>query len=78
MWCHRRSRKGLGQVAQAGDIVGRDQPIDMGQHGADSGRLGLEAVEAQEGVEPDELPAGLVQPLHLGRQTLPASRSSAL
>ena len=38
----------------------------MRQHGADPARLGLEAVEAQQRIEPDETAAGFVQPLHLG------------
>ena len=44
----------------------------MGQHGADAARLGLEAVEAEERVEPDQPPAGAVQPVHLAGEVLDA------
>ena len=39
--------------------------VDMRQHGADAAGPRLETVEAQQRVQPDQPPAGFVQPLHL-------------
>ena len=46
-------------------IVDRPQLIDMRQHRLDALGARLEALEAQQRIEPDQPPAGAMQPVHL-------------
>src|SRR5580700_8084528 len=46
-------------------IVNRPEFVDMGQHGLDAAGAGLESFEAQQWIEPNEAPAGAVQPVDL-------------
>ncbi len=56
------------QVDQALQVVHRQEAVHVRQHGAHAGRPRLELVVAQQRVQPDQLAAGLVQPLHFLRQ----------
>ena len=58
------------QIDQAVDVVHRHEGVHVRQHRAHAGGPRLETLVAQQRVEPDELAAGLVQPLHLRAQTL--------
>src|SRR3984957_7323824 len=46
-------------------IMDRPEFVDMRQHGFDAAGASLKALEAQQRVEPDEPPAGAVQPVNL-------------
>lgn len=55
----------LRQIGQTGQIVNRSEIIDMGHDCPDTTGFRLEPFIAQEGIEPDQTPAALVQPLDL-------------
>src|SRR3990170_4914358 len=55
-------RKSEREIDEACDVVHRQEGINVRQHGADACRARLEPLIAQQRVEPDELPAGFVQP----------------
>src|SRR5438477_4722110 len=57
-------RKRVHQIRHRLEVVDRAQLIDVRQHRADAPGLGLEAREAQQGVEPDQAAARPVQPVH--------------
>ena len=68
----RRARKGGGQVAQGIEGVDGAELIHMGHHRADAAGHGLEAVEAQERVEPDDTLCLAAQALHFMFQRVDA------
>src|SRR5262249_58176732 len=53
------------QVGHRFEVVDRTEFVDVRQHRLDALGLGLEALEAQQRVEPDQPPAGAVQPVDL-------------
>src|SRR5437588_4034950 len=60
------------EVGHRLQIVDRAQFVNVGQHGADAFCPRLEAGEAQQRIEPDEPPAGAVQPVDLKRELIAA------
>src|SRR5580658_4791147 len=56
------------QAGHGFQVMDRPEFVDMGQHGLDAAGAGLETFEAQQRVEPDEAPAGAVQPVDLEGQ----------
>ena len=48
----------------------RQELVDVRQHGADTGWPGLEALVAQEWVEPDQPAAGLMESIHFLRESV--------
>src|SRR5438128_1996434 len=67
-----RTRRSRGErAAEIGDrleIVDRTELVDVRQHRADAFGLRLEAVEAQQRIEPDQVPRRAVQAIDLERQ----------
>ena len=57
-----------GDVHEARNVVDRPEVVDMRQDRAHAAGLGLEAFVAKQRIEPNQPPAGLVQPLHLDPQ----------
>src|SRR5947209_9092576 len=62
----RRQRPGerADQLLDRAQIMYRAEFVNVREHHFDALRLGLEAAEPQQGVEPNEPPAGAVQPVH--------------
>src|SRR5262245_26434686 len=59
------SRQRRDKLGHGVEIVNGAELVHVRQHGADALRLGLEAVEAQERVEPDQAAARTMQPVDL-------------
>src|SRR6266853_4355461 len=63
-----RTLERAGELDQARDVVHRQELIHVRQHRAHTRRPRLESLVTQARIQPDELPARLVQALHLLRQ----------
>src|SRR5262245_5453487 len=53
------------QIGDRVEIVDGAEFVYVRQHGLDAAGAGLEAIEAQQRIEPDEPPAGAMQPVHI-------------
>src|SRR5437879_3393556 len=58
-------RQRTGELRDRIEIMDRPEFVDMRQDGADAARLGLEALEAQQRIEPDEAPRRAMQAVDL-------------
>src|SRR5436190_2820747 len=67
MYWRRRRQRG-DQPLDGTQVMHRAEFVNVGQHHFDALGLSLEAAEPQQRVEPDQPPAGAVQPVHLERQ----------
>ena len=66
----RRPASARHKSSMLGEIVHRAELVHMRQDRLDAARLGFEAVEPQQRVEPDQAPAGAVQPVDLEGQAV--------
>ena len=60
----------MAEIGKRIERVHRAKFVHMRQHGADAARPGLKPVETQQRIEPDQPPAGTVQPVNLMFQQL--------
>src|SRR5262245_21552376 len=74
----RRLAEDFRQIRETLQIVHAPEIVHMGHDGARTLRARLEALIAEQGIEPDQPPAGFVQSFHFLRQPLRAVAVEAI